>query len=110
MARPKKEMDHKTFDTAIQLPLIKADLAKLMGCSERHIDNYVKERFGESFCVIQDQNRQNFRKNILGKQYELAMKGNTALLIWLGKQYLDQRENVETSVKADNLVLKLKYE
>jgi hypothetical protein len=30
------------------------------------------------------------------KQYDVAMSGNTALLIWLGKQYLKQSDKVET--------------
>jgi CRISPR/Cas system CMR subunit Cmr6 (Cas7 group RAMP superfamily) len=100
MGRPKLQLDDKTFDTAIQLPLIKADIAKLMMCSEDTLDRYVKQRFGETFAVLQDKNRQHFRKNIIAKQYELAMKGNTTLLIWLGKQYCDQKDKTEFSGDA----------
>lgn len=35
------------------------------------------------------------KANIRSKQYKLAMKGNIALLIWLGKQILGQRDKQE---------------
>lgn len=31
------------------------------------------------------------------KQFQMAMKGNATMLIWLGKQLLDQKEKVEHS-------------
>lgn len=96
MGRPKFIIDDKMFDTAIQLPLIKSDICSLVGnCSEDTLERYCKQRFGLRFAELQEQKRQNFRKNILGKQYELAMKGDRVMLIWLGKQYLGQREKQE---------------
>ena len=102
MGRPKIKIDEKMFDTAIQLPLIKSDICSLVGnCSEDTLERYCKERFGLRFAELQEQKRQNFRKNILGKQYELAMKGDRVMLIWLGKQYLGQREKQEIVGDAD---------
>lgn len=96
MGRPVFELDDKNFDVAIQLPMIKADICLLMGgCSEDTIERYVKKRFGKTFAELQSERRQHFRKNILGKQYELAMRGDRVMLIWLGKQYLGQAEKIE---------------
>ena len=39
-------------------------------------------------------------------QYQLALKGNSSMLIWLGKQYLDQAENpskMETDQEIEDL-------
>lgn len=103
--RPVFELDDKNFDVAIQLPMIKADICLLMGgCSEDTIERYVKKRFGKTFAELQSERRQHFRKNILGKQYELAMKGNVGLLIWLGKNYLGQRDKFDET-DADDLKL-----
>lgn len=95
IGRPRKDIEEKLFDQLIQLPLIKSDIAHAFGCSEDTIENYVKARFQTTFSELQAEKRQLFRKNILGKQYELAMKGNVALLIWLGKQYLGQSDKIE---------------
>lgn len=35
------------------------------------------------------------RSSLRGKQFEMAMKGNVAMLIWLGKQLLGQREKID---------------
>lgn len=108
MGRPAFQFDDKNFDVAIQLPMIKADICLLMGgCSEDTIEKYVKKRFGKTFSELQSERRQHFRKNILGKQYELAMKGNVGLLIWLGKNYLGQRDKFEETDAED---LKLERE
>ena len=102
MGRPKFIIDDKMFDTAIQLPLIKSDICSLVGnCSEDTLERYCKQRFGLRFAELQEQKRQNFRKNILGKQYELAMKGDRVMLIWLGKQYLGQKDKQEISGDAE---------
>ena len=34
----------------------------------------------------------NGRRSLRAKQLDIAMKGNVTMLIWLGKQYLDQKE------------------
>lgn len=102
MGRPKFIIDDKMFDTAIQLPLIKSDICSLVGnCSEDTLERYCKQRFGLRFAELQEQKRQNFRKNILGKQYELAMKGDRVMLIWIGKQYLGQKDKQEISGDAE---------
>lgn len=96
MGRPKKEIDDRLFDQLIQLPLIKSDIGHAFNCSEDTLERYVKARFECTFAELQAQKRQNFKRNILAKQLEMAMKGNVALLIWLGKNYLDQKEKIET--------------
>lgn len=107
MGRPVFVLDDKNFDVAIQLPMIKADICLLMGgCSEDTIERYVKKRFGKTFAELQSERRQHFRKNILGKQYELAMRGDRVMLIWLGKQYLGQSDKIESSnvLKLEDVV------
>lgn len=37
------------------------------------------------------------RVSVRRKQYDLAMKGNARLLVWLGKQWLDQRDKIGVS-------------
>lgn len=96
MGRPHIEISDKLFDTLIQLPLIKADIAHALSISEDTVDRYCERRFGTTYAVQKDQNKAMFRGRLLGKQYELAMKGNTQLLIWLGKQHLDQADKQET--------------
>lgn len=106
MGRPRIEINDELFDSIIELPLIKADIAKVLKCSEDTVERYVKKRFDQTFAECQEQNRQMFRRNILAKQYELAMKSDRVMLIWLGKQYLGQSEKIESSnvLKLEDVV------
>lgn len=59
------------------------------------------------FAEYFDQKRQPGKIALRRKQYEVAMTGNVPLLIWLGKQYLDQSEKVEqkTTTELKRLVI-----
>lgn len=78
MGRPTIIKDEE-FDEFIKLPLPRYDIAKILRCSDDTLEKYCKARFGQTFTVVQDQNRQIFRGRILAKQYELAMAGNVPL-------------------------------
>jgi len=47
---------------------------------------------GIDFTSYSQERRQKGNSNLLGKQYQVAMGGNTTMLIWLGKQRLGQSE------------------
>ncbi len=104
MGRPKIEINEKLFDQLIQLPLIKSDFAHAFSCSEDKIEHYVKERFDCTFSALKEQKRQIFKRNILAKQLEVAMRGNIAMLIFLGKNYLGQADKLETKETGDKTI------
>lgn len=106
MGRPKVEINERQFETCIQLPLTKSDLAAILGCSVPTIERYIKARFGCTFDTLREQKRSNFKKNILAKQYEMAVKGDRTMLIWLGKNYLEQSDKVESKeeINVNHLV------
>ncbi len=87
MARPRKEWtdkEIKQLETLAKCHCPDHEIAAFMGCGERTI----QRRFGALLKRSRDAGRANLRAT----QYQLAMAGNTALLIWLGKQILGQRE------------------
>lgn len=45
--------------------------------------------------------------DLFNKQIELAMNGNVQMLIWLGKQYLNQKDNkpIEFNRPIDRVVM-----
>ena len=53
-------------------------------------DTTLKRKF-ENFLT---KGRGDLKKKLKRKQIEVAMQGNVAMLIWLGKQYLDQSEKI----------------
>jgi len=53
-------------------------------------ENTLKRNF-EIFLI---KGRANLKQRLKTKQIQVAMGGNVSMLIWLGKQYLDQSEKV----------------
>lgn len=94
VGRPRKEIDERVFSEAIKMPLLKSDIASLLGVSEDTLERWVRSNFDCTFSEIREQNRSYLKRNILIKQYEVAMSGDRTMLIWLGKNYCDQVDSV----------------
>ena len=63
------------------------EIAAVMDCS----DDTLSRRFAD---VIQ-KGRSRMRASVRRKQFEVAMSGNPTMLVWLGKQELNQSDKAE---------------
>lgn len=95
------KINDKIFDASIRLPLKIEDFANCLGVSIDTIDRYCLDRFKKTFAVIRKENLGLFKRSIIGKQYEVALKGNTHMLKWLGQNYSEQAEKIETKNQTD---------
>ena len=104
MARPRKELEEMEFNGWDQLDAL-ITWASEVYCAEKlnmNIDTLaarIKEKHGISFSEYKHKRQELIRINLMKKQYDVAMSGNTALLIWLGKQYLKQSDNVHQTTE-----------
>lgn len=103
MSRPRKDLDNMEFDGWDQLDALivwasEEYCAEKLGISVDTLARKLKEK-GYSFAEYKNKRQEPMRINLFKKQYDVAMNGNVSMLIWLGKQYLGQRENV--GVTAD---------
>jgi hypothetical protein len=63
---------------------------------------WMKKTYGVTFDEFKKQKQEGMKLKLSGKQYETAMKGNPAMLIWLGKQWLGQSDKVEQKLNDQN--------
>lgn len=101
MARPKKELSDIKFDGWDQLDALivwasEEYCAEKLGMSVDSLARRLNEK-GFSFAEYKRKRQEPMRINLLKKQYDTAMQGNVTMLIWLGKQYLGQKENHDLS-------------
>lgn len=87
MARPKKPIDPKLVHDLAAIGCKTTEIASITGASVDTLDR----RFAEEMR----KGRSNLRASLRRWQLESAKKGNVAMLIWLGKQYLQQTEKIE---------------
>lgn len=95
MARPKLVIDEEQVKKLAAINCSYAEMAAVLDCNE----STLLRRYAE---VIQ-KGRANGKMSLKRKQYELAMGGNVTMLIWLGKQLLDQREPAIEVAQIKNL-------
>lgn len=69
------------------------DIATVAGVSA----SYVKKHFRAEL----DRGRAGLRNGLRRRQVERANEGSDAMLIWLGKQYLAQRDKAEQHVSVE---------
>ena len=67
------------------------EIASILGVTVEILQN--KDNY-DTFMELKKKGRDKGKSSIRRKQYEVAMKGNVTMLIWLGRNYLDQKENV----------------
>jgi AraC-like DNA-binding protein len=87
MARPLKEVDEDLIEALARIHCTQEEIAAVVGCS---VDTLAR-RFAEKI----EQGKQQGKTSLRRKQFEVAMTGDRAMLIWLGKQFLGQSERQE---------------
>lgn len=84
---------------AMQCPL--SEIASWFECCEDTIETAVKREQGMSFSEYFAQKRGKGKISLRRKQMELALAGDKVMLIWLGKQYLDQVDKQDLRHSGD---------
>jgi hypothetical protein len=93
MARPKIPIEPLEVEKLASYGLSNKELAEFCGCSTDTLER--------RFAAVLRKGRNNLRMRLRVKQIQVAMKGNPALLIFLGKQYLNQADKLEQAGKVE---------
>lgn len=88
MARPKKEIDYEAIKKLASIQCTQEEIANFLEISVRTLQR------DEEFCRLYKNGIDNGKMSLRRYQFECAKKGNSAMLIWLGKQYLGQTDTV----------------
>jgi hypothetical protein len=84
MGRPELDIDPRQVELLASAFCTNEEIAAKLGCSS----DTLTRRYAESL----QKGRDNAKASLRVKQWEVARKGNVPMLIWLGKQYLGQRD------------------
>ena len=99
MARPRKEIDKKEFESLLFIQCTLSEVtaffdSKLNGCSEDTIERWCKRTYGKSFADVSREKRDVGKISLRRMQWRLAEK-SAAVAIFLGKNYLGQTDEVQ---------------
>lgn len=106
MARPRIDIDKKSFESLCAIQCTLDEIAGFFRCSEDTIERWCQREYKQSFADVFRQKRAGGKISLRRFQFRQA-ETNPTMAIWLGKQYLGQTEKHEIAVsKKDDETIK----
>ena len=99
MGRPRKEIDSDQFEKLCGLQCTLAEISGWFGCSEDTIERWCKRTFGKGFADTFKTHSQSGKISLRRYQFKIAEK-NAAMAIFLGKQYLGQKDEPDINLAS----------
>lgn len=94
IGRPRIEIDKEQFENLCGLQCTLAETAHFFKCSEDTVERWCKRAYGASFADVYKKYSSKGLISLRRSQFRLAEK-SAAMAIWLGKQYLGQKDKPE---------------
>ena len=89
------------FEDLLSFQCTKEDIAGFFHVSEKTIARFCQREYHKPFTEVAEEYRSSGRVSLRRAQYAAAKAGNVQMLIFLGKQWLNQTDKNETNVHAD---------
>lgn len=99
--RPKINIDWTEFDKLCLIQCTLEEIADWFECSIDTIENRCKSEKRLIFSEYFKKKSVGGKISLRRKQFQMAQDGNVALLIFLGKQYLGQKDKPEDGTNND---------
>lgn len=93
--RPKIKLDYNLIEKLAYIQCTQEEIAKILGVS---VDTLQRD---DEFCGIYKKGIESGKSSLRRLQWKAAETGNSTMLVWLGKQYLGQRDKQEIDMNAN---------
>ena len=98
MARPKKIIDYDLVEKLAFIQCTEEEIAMILEISTRTLQR------DEEFCRIYHEKKHSGKSSLRRLQWKTAESGNPTMQIWLGKQYLGQKDKQESETRHEVVV------
>ena len=102
MGRPRAEIDRKQFENLCGLQCTLEEICGWFGVCSDTLESWCKRTYKMNFSEVFKQKRGVGKISLRRSQWRLAEK-NANMAIWLGKQYLGQKDIVEQTIAVDTV-------
>lgn len=106
MSRPEKPIDWKRVD---QLLMAGCNGTEIAANFDMHHDTFyrkVEEKHNVSFTAYSYEKRSEGDSLLRKAQFDKALKQDNTMMIWLGKQRLEQREPDQRNIQTHDITIK----
>ena len=98
VGRPKTNIDKSNFEKLCQIQCTLEEIAGFFDCCDDTINNWCKEVYDDNFSGVYKKKSVAGKISLRRNQFKIA-ENNASMAIFLGKQYLGQRDNIEVEHK-----------
>ena len=97
MGRPRKDINWDLFDELCKIQCTEEEICSVLGICIDTLNLRCEEKFGKgyTFSKVFEQKRKGGKSSLRRVQYQKALAGDTTMLVWLGKNLLDQKDKQE---------------
>lgn len=100
--RPRKEINQKLFENLCAIQCTEVEICAALECCEDTLNAWCKRTYKMTFSETYKSKSQMGKSSLRRTQFKLAEK-NASMAIWLGKQYLGQKDYVEQNINTDGV-------
>ena len=100
MGRPKINIDKKIFENLCAIQCTEIEICGWFGICSDTLESWCKRTYEMNFSEVFKEKRGLGKISLRRNQFRLAEKSAT-MAIWLGKQYLGQKDQEEASAAVD---------
>lgn len=99
--RPRKEINQKLFENLCGIQCTEVEICAALECCEDTLNAWCKRTYKMTFSEAYKSKSQMGKSSLRRMQFKLAEK-SASMAIWLGKQYLGQRDQPEDSIETED--------
>ncbi len=100
MSRQKKQIDQKQFENLCALQCTEEEICDWFDITDKTLARWCRETYNKRFSEVFREKRSGGKISLRRSQFRLAEK-NATMAIWLGKQYLGQKDTVDEEDAAE---------
>ena len=104
MASPRKEINQAEVENLCGLQGSNEEVCGWFSITDKTLDAWARRTYDESYSEVYNKKRSTGKISLRRAQFRLAEK-NATMAIWLGKQYLGQRDKYEVETTDNDVVL-----
>jgi len=104
MARPSKEIDFNQFESLCKIQCTEAEICSVLDVTDKTLCKRLVEHYGAGFSEVYKKFAEFGKASVRRMQFRSAENGNVTMQIWLGKQYLGQRDKTEQSGELNSKI------
>jgi len=95
--------DFQRLLNMVRIQCTQTEICSILGMSDTTLNRRLQERGYENFLDLYKRHNDEGRMSLRRMQWQAAENGNSTMLVWLGKQYLGQKDKQEQTISVEHV-------